>query len=78
MDLNTGIEVTNLEGFDKKIDNDYFFLESTIRKNSDSNYLVKVNYSVKQKKIPLDKMNLLNEMLKALDELNNYSLQIKA
>jgi hypothetical protein len=67
-------EITNIDAFSNKIDNSFFELESRISKNSESTYLLQVKLVVKERKIPLDQMQRLNEIIETLDHLNNFSL----
>jgi hypothetical protein len=72
----TPVELKNGASFAKRINNDYFELESEIINNSETDFLLKVKLVVKQKSIPEEKMNLLMEIVSALDSLNDFSLDI--
>lgn len=76
LDFNTPVQVKNKEEFIKRINNNYFELESDIIKNTDSSYLLKVKLVVKQNKIPLSEINLLTTLITDLEDLNNFSLLI--
>ncbi|MES2681620.1 MAG: hypothetical protein V4635_17120 [Bacteroidota bacterium] len=76
LDFDSAVEIRNLANFTKKINNDFFELESEIIKNSDSNYLLKVRLAVKERKIPVEKVGLINELVETLEELNNFSLEL--
>jgi len=77
LDFDTSGNITNSADFKNNINNDFFDLESEIIKNTKSNYLLKVKLVVKERKITLDKMQLLTELLNALEALNNFSLMVK-
>jgi hypothetical protein len=76
LDFNKPMEIKNREAFARKVDNDYFSLESEIVKNSEKNYLVKATLVVKQTSIPADKASLLSELVEQLDQLNNFTLEL--
>ncbi len=75
IDFNRPVEIKNKEAFTSKINNEYFELESGIFKNQ-STYLLSVKVAVKQSYIPLEKANLLMDLLEQLDELNNFTLDL--
>lgn len=76
LEFNRIVEVKNLLLFNKKIDNEFFNLESEIVKNSESAYLVKAKLIVKQRSVPVDKCELLMELLEDLEQLNNFKLEV--
>jgi hypothetical protein len=77
LDFGLPVELTNANDFAKKINNSYFDLESEIIKNSAETHLLKVKVQVKQLKIPLKEITLLNELLIALNDVNNFTLTTK-
>ena len=77
LDFDVPVELSNAAAFGKKINNDYFELESEIIKNSERTYLLKVKLLVKQSSLPEEKLDLMMELLKELEELNNFSLDIQ-
>ena len=76
LDFDSPTEITNCSGFLNKINNSHFELESEIVKNSETNYLVKVKLMLKDRKLPLEKVDLLTELLGALETINGYSLAL--
>jgi hypothetical protein len=78
LDFSAPVEVNNSGDFTKRINNDFFEVESEIVKNSESSYLLKVKVVVKQRKVPSDKMNLLTEVIQALETINSFSLELAA
>lgn len=76
LDFSSEVEIQNMADFTKKINNDFFELESEIVKNTEKSYLLRVKVVVKERKIPLEKTGLLTEILDALESLNNFSLQL--
>ena len=77
LDFGSPVEITNVSAFSKSIRNDFFELESQVVKNSDTSYLLKVKVVVKERRIPEDKLDLLMDMVKHLDEINNFSLTLE-
>lgn len=77
LDFGSPVEITNISAFSKNINNDFFELESQVVKNSDASYLLKVKVAVKERRIQEDKLDLLMEMVKNLDEINNFSLVLE-
>jgi len=71
-------EITNADAFTKKMTNEYFDLQSAIQKQENGNYLLSVRFQVKQPCLKVKDVSLLEEQLTALEELNNFSCQIKA
>jgi hypothetical protein len=76
LDFNSIVDIKNTAAFKKTIHNNYFELESDIVKNSETAYLVKVRLAVKERMIPLDKKELIAELLEALEFLNHFSLDL--
>lgn len=76
LDFGKPVQIVNSAQADKKIDNDYFSLESGIVKNSPSTYLLKVTLVIKQQQIPAEKSALLLDLAQQLDELNSLSLEL--
>ncbi len=76
LDFGTPVEFKNSSDFSKKINNDYFELESEIIKNSESTCLVKVKFVVKKLSIPKSDINLLMDVIAGADDLNNFSLSV--
>lgn len=74
LDFDSPVEIKNQTDFTKKINNEYFELESEIIKNSESTYLLKVKLVIKKLKLPLENINVLESLIKELDSLNNFSL----
>ena len=75
LDFDKPVELKNADEFTKKIKTDYFNLESEIIKNSENTYLLRVNLIIKDTKISKNKINLLMELVNALDELNNFTVE---
>jgi hypothetical protein len=76
LDFGKPVELANVQGFSRNISNELFELESAIVKNSESSYLVKVRLAVKDIRVPTDKAPMLMDLVKNLDELNSYLLEI--
>jgi hypothetical protein len=76
LDLNAPAEVTNAAEFTRSVSNDLFELKSEIVKNSTTSYLVKVLLVVKEQKISLQNAPMLMDLVKNLDELNNFTLSL--
>jgi hypothetical protein len=76
LDFGKPVELANVQTFSRNISNDLFELESAIVKNSESSYLVKVRLAVKDMHVPADKAPLLMDLVKNLDELNSYLLEV--
>lgn len=76
IDFGSPVSIKNAEAFKRSISNDYFELESEIIKSSDSSYLIKVKFQVKQIGIRLKDMQLLMDIVKELDTLNNFVVEI--
>ncbi len=74
LDFSKAVEVTNLNDFEKSIDNALFKLESKIIKNSETSYLVKVELTTKTTMLPVKRIALLQEFLDELDKLDNFAL----
>ena len=70
-------EITNAEAFTKNMTNEYFELQSSIQKQENGNYLVSVRFQLKQPCLKVKDVSLLEQQLAALEELNNFSCQIK-
>lgn len=70
------VELKNVSEFIKKINNEYFELESEIIANSETSYLLKVKLVVKQTRILHKKINLLMELVNDLEALNDFSLEL--
>jgi hypothetical protein len=70
------VTLTNMDTFRKKVNNEYFEIDSEILKQSESAFLVKVSIKVKQMSIPLVHMQLLMDLVKELEELNDFSLYL--
>lgn len=75
LNFTTPVELYNAASFTKKINNDYFDLESSITSNSETSYLIRVALVVKQTSIPEHKMNLLMELVDELEDLSDFSLE---
>jgi hypothetical protein len=78
LEFDKPVDIKNSGNFNKKLSNELFELESAIVKNSDTSYLLRLSLSVKNRKIALDKINALMELVSALDELNSFSLELAA
>jgi hypothetical protein len=76
VDFKRRIEIKNREAFTRKINNDYFELESEIVKSSESIYILKVTVVLKQKVISYTKSSLLMEIVEKLDQLNDFTLEL--
>jgi hypothetical protein len=71
-------EITNADAFTKNMTNEYFDLQSAIQKQENGNYLLSVRFQVKQPCLKVKDVNIFEQQLAALEELNNFSCQIKA
>ncbi|MBL7919647.1 MAG: hypothetical protein JNJ40_04990 [Bacteroidia bacterium] len=78
LEFNKPAEILNVKDFERTIDNALFKLESKIIKNSDTNYLLKVEVVAKRSVVPLKQMALLQELLDELDKLDNFSLILES
>lgn len=76
LEFNKAIDIKNRDNFTKKIENDYFLLESSITKRSGTNYLVSVLFVVKKNILPVAQATLLPEIAEQLDQLNNFTLEL--
>lgn len=72
------VDISNSHAFKKSLSNRYFELQSEILKQDDGTFLAKVNLQVKEPRIQLADMQLLQDMLIALDEINNFKCEVKA
>lgn len=68
--------IRNQSSFSKNISNDYFELASSIKENGPGVFLLSVKLVVKQRRIPAENMALLSDLLDALDEVDNFSLEL--
>lgn len=76
IDFGNPVTIKNAEAFKRTISNDYFELESEIVKSSDSTYLIKVKFQVKQIGIRLKDMQLLMDIIKELESINNFVVEV--
>jgi hypothetical protein len=76
LNFKEAVEIVNLSAFEKKINNAYFELESKIVQNFAHSYLVQVKLLVKQRRIPRQDADLLMALVKELDTINNFSLEL--
>jgi hypothetical protein len=76
LNFNVPVELKNANTFIKKINNEYFELESEIINQSETSYLIKVKMIVKKTNIPQSKINLLMELVEELETLNNFTLEL--
>lgn len=70
-------EITNAEAFTKDISNDNFELKSSIQKQENGNYLLAVKLQVKVPCLKANDGNLLEQLIVALEELNNFNCLLK-
>lgn len=70
-------EITNAEAFTKNISNDNFELQSSIQKQENGNYLLAVKLQVKVPCLKVKDVNLLEQLVEALEELNNFNCLLK-
>ena len=75
--FNKGVEISNAENLNKKIENDYFDLVSNFTQQEGNNYLLNVVVRVKQAIIPQKDGDKVMEFVKALDEINNFEIEFK-
>ncbi len=75
LEFDRPVEITNAGDFSHKIDDDFFALESRISQDTERSWRVHVNFAVKERHIPMDKMEQLMDVVKALDALNRFKLQ---
>ncbi|MBX3162969.1 MAG: hypothetical protein KF900_00695 [Bacteroidetes bacterium] len=75
LEFDKPVQLKNATGFTRNISNNYFELSSRIVQNSETSYLIKVNLQLKQMLIPLADMQLLMDLVKELDAINNFSLE---
>ncbi len=78
LEFNKPVEILNVKDFEKAIDNSLFKLESKIIKNSETNYLIKLELVTKKTIVPLKQMALLQELLDELDKLDNFALILES
>jgi hypothetical protein len=76
LDFDRPVEIKNAEAFVKKIDNDYFSLNSEIVKNAGNSYLLKAAVVIKQTSIPATQAGMLIELAEQLDQLNSFTLNL--
>lgn len=70
-------EILNASLFNQSVDNENFELISTIVKQDDLSYLLKVSCKVKNRIVKKENAKDLNEFIAALSGINHFSLQIK-
>lgn len=70
-------EIENASDFKREMDNETFSLNSSISKQSDNSYLLKVEVKVKTRKLSKANGPSLVELSKALYDLNNFNLKLK-
>jgi len=70
------VELKNSASFTRKINNEFFELESVIIPISETSHLVKVKLVVKKKSIPVESADLLMDLVNQLDLLNDFSLEL--
>lgn len=68
--------IKNREVLTKKVHNKFFDLESELTKNGANNYLLKVDFVIKEAIIPVEESHLLMEIIDLLDQLNNVTLEL--
>jgi len=71
------VEITNTDDLKKNLINDYFEVTSSIIKEEGNNYLLSIIIKVKQSIIPQKDGSKLIEFVNALDEINNFQIQLK-
>jgi hypothetical protein len=76
LEFDSPVTIKNVDTFSKTLNNEFFTLESGIVTNSETSYLLKVNLQVKKPFIPYDRIGLLMEMVKELDAINSFSLEL--
>jgi len=76
LNFNEPVSITNAAFFKRNLNNEFFELESEVLKQSETSWLLKVKLVVKQMKIPESGMDQLEELLKELDALNGFSLEL--
>ncbi len=76
--FNKSVEITNLEKLTKNINNTYFEVSSILAKQENNSYLLSVTVKVKQNIISQKDGDKLIEFVNALDEINNFELQLKS
>ena len=76
--FNKSVEITNLERLTKNINNAYFEVSSSLVKQEENSYLLSVTVKIKQNIIPQKDGDKLIEFVNALDEINNFELQLKS
>jgi hypothetical protein len=76
LEFNQRVNISNADLFGKKINNEFFELDSEIKRNSETAYMLKVKLIVKQKSIPFQKAGLLMQLVSELDQINNFKLNL--
>lgn len=74
-EFNKPTEVINIEAFNKKLNNDFFDVSSTLNKQENNKYLLTVSTKAKQYVLPEEKTNYLIEYLNLLSEINTLKLK---
>jgi hypothetical protein len=75
LDLGKNAEVVNQKELTKEIVNEIYELKTELTKNSDTNYLFKVQLIIKSDKVSLENMDLLMKLVDELENLNSSSIQ---
>ena len=70
-------EIENISEFSRDMDNETFGLQSSISKQNENSYLVKVEVIVKTRKLAQVNADELVKLSKALNDLNNFTLVLK-
>lgn len=76
LDFDRAVQLKNKEAFTKKLDNAYFFLESGIDVLAENRFMLKVNFNIKQNKIPSEDAHLLMDLVEQLEQLNQFKLEM--
>ena len=75
LDFDKPVQLKNRAGFNKKIDNTYFFLESGSDILAENRFVLTVILKIKQTKIPAEEAHLLTDFIEQLEQLNQFKLE---
>lgn len=76
LDFDRTVQLKNKEGFSRKIDNAYFFLESGVDSLAENTFMLTVSFKIKQNKIPAEEAHVLMDLVEQLEQLNQFKLEV--
>ncbi len=74
-EFNKPTEISNMDDFNKKINNEYFEVNSTIHKQENNKYLLNISTKAKQYILPEERADYLTEYLTLLSQINSLKLK---